>query len=133
MFQLSVILVLFVHYVTVVRSSKFLSILKIHVNLLWRYLVLENLLILWTCCCIDSHRQRIVNWINATGGTSSAFDVTSKVISALVLAYLLLFHGCILKELSLIIIHHYNHDNGNLVCKYEKRLWLLLKKKIQMH
>ncbi|XXG46633.1 hypothetical protein AAC387_Pa02g1430 [Persea americana] len=28
----------------------------------------------------DSHRQRIVNWINATGGTSSAFDVTSKGI-----------------------------------------------------
>lgn len=28
----------------------------------------------------DAHRQRIVNWINATGGTSSAFDVTTKVI-----------------------------------------------------
>lgn len=27
----------------------------------------------------DAHRQRIVNWINATGGTSSAFDVTTKV------------------------------------------------------
>ncbi|KAK1293734.1 Alpha-amylase isozyme 2A [Acorus calamus] len=26
----------------------------------------------------DAHRQRIVNWINATGGTSSAFDVTTK-------------------------------------------------------
>ncbi|XP_039068556.1 uncharacterized protein LOC120214821 [Hibiscus syriacus] len=28
----------------------------------------------------DAHRQRIVNWINATGGTSSAFDVTTKGI-----------------------------------------------------
>ncbi|MCO5584846.1 hypothetical protein L7F22_038778 [Adiantum nelumboides] len=28
----------------------------------------------------DAHRQRIVNWLNATGGTSSAFDVTSKGI-----------------------------------------------------
>ncbi|KAG0557919.1 hypothetical protein KC19_11G166400 [Ceratodon purpureus] len=28
----------------------------------------------------DSHRQRIVNWINAAGGTSSAFDVTTKGI-----------------------------------------------------
>ncbi len=27
----------------------------------------------------DSHRQRIINWINAAGGTSSAFDVTTKV------------------------------------------------------
>lgn len=27
----------------------------------------------------DAHRQRIVNWINAAGGTSSAFDVTTKV------------------------------------------------------
>ncbi|XP_039005448.1 probable alpha-amylase 2 [Hibiscus syriacus] len=30
--------------------------------------------------CLDAHRQRIVNWINATGGTSSAFDVTTKGI-----------------------------------------------------
>lgn len=29
----------------------------------------------------DAHRQRIVNWINATSGTSSAFDVTTKVLS----------------------------------------------------
>jgi hypothetical protein len=29
---------------------------------------------------IDAHRQRIVNWINATGGTSSAFDITTKVL-----------------------------------------------------
>ncbi|XP_021911092.1 probable alpha-amylase 2, partial [Carica papaya] len=29
---------------------------------------------------LDAHRQRIVNWINATGGTSSAFDVTTKGI-----------------------------------------------------
>ncbi|KAG0563439.1 hypothetical protein KC19_8G031600 [Ceratodon purpureus] len=28
----------------------------------------------------DAHRQRIVNWINAAGGTSSAFDVTTKGI-----------------------------------------------------
>lgn len=28
----------------------------------------------------DAHRQRIVNWINATGGSSSAFDVTTKGI-----------------------------------------------------
>lgn len=28
----------------------------------------------------DGHRQRIVNWVNATGGTSSAFDVTTKGI-----------------------------------------------------
>ncbi|BBN06643.1 alpha-amylase [Marchantia polymorpha subsp. ruderalis] len=28
----------------------------------------------------DAHRQRIINWINATGGTSSAFDVTTKGI-----------------------------------------------------
>jgi hypothetical protein len=28
----------------------------------------------------DSHRQRIINWINAAGGTSSAFDVTTKVM-----------------------------------------------------
>eukprot|EP00250_Pteridium_aquilinum_P027772 c3573_g1_i1 orf=286-3306(+) len=28
----------------------------------------------------DGHRQRIINWINATGGTSSAFDVTTKGI-----------------------------------------------------
>jgi hypothetical protein len=29
---------------------------------------------------IDVHRQRIVNWINATDGTSSAFDITTKVL-----------------------------------------------------
>ncbi|KAL5095817.1 hypothetical protein RYX36_000144 [Vicia faba] len=28
----------------------------------------------------NAHRQRIVNWINATGGTSSAFDITTKGI-----------------------------------------------------
>ncbi|XP_002988323.2 uncharacterized protein LOC9662716 [Selaginella moellendorffii] len=28
----------------------------------------------------DAHRQRIIDWINATGGTSSAFDVTTKGI-----------------------------------------------------
>eukprot|EP01018_Ginkgo_biloba_P014005 Gb_18574 [translate_table: standard] len=32
------------------------------------------------CYNQDGHRQRIVNWINATGGTSSAFDVTTKGI-----------------------------------------------------
>ncbi|XP_010259617.1 PREDICTED: uncharacterized protein LOC104598963 isoform X2 [Nelumbo nucifera] len=30
------------------------------------------------CYNQDAHRQRIINWINATGGTSSAFDVTTK-------------------------------------------------------
>lgn len=28
----------------------------------------------------DAHRQRIVNWINAAGGTAGAFDVTTKGI-----------------------------------------------------
>ncbi|XP_027928272.1 uncharacterized protein LOC114185003 [Vigna unguiculata] len=32
------------------------------------------------CYNQDPHRQRIVNWINATGGTSSAFDITTKGI-----------------------------------------------------
>nr|AIU94748.1 alpha-amylase [Morus alba var. multicaulis] len=32
------------------------------------------------CYNQDAHRQRIVNWINATDGTSSAFDVTTKGI-----------------------------------------------------
>ncbi|KAH7425704.1 hypothetical protein KP509_11G067000 [Ceratopteris richardii] len=32
------------------------------------------------CYNQDAHRQRIVNWVNATGGTSSAFDVTTKGI-----------------------------------------------------
>ncbi|PSR87722.1 Alpha-amylase [Actinidia chinensis var. chinensis] len=32
------------------------------------------------CYNQDAHRQRIVNWINATGGASSAFDVTTKGI-----------------------------------------------------
>lgn len=32
------------------------------------------------CYNQDAHRQRIVNWINATGGTSSAFDITTKGI-----------------------------------------------------
>jgi len=32
------------------------------------------------CYNQDSHRQRIINWINAAGGTSSAFDVTTKGI-----------------------------------------------------
>ncbi|XP_057822676.1 uncharacterized protein LOC131035073 isoform X1 [Cryptomeria japonica] len=32
------------------------------------------------CYNQDSHRQRIINWINATQGTSSAFDVTTKGI-----------------------------------------------------
>ena len=37
----------------------------------------------------DAHRQRIVNWINAAGGTSSAFDVTTKVSDRNPLQYLL--------------------------------------------
>ncbi|KAJ0901493.1 putative alpha-amylase [Helianthus annuus] len=32
------------------------------------------------CYNQDAHRQRVINWINATSGTSSAFDVTTKVI-----------------------------------------------------
>ncbi|CAK9193722.1 unnamed protein product [Sphagnum troendelagicum] len=32
------------------------------------------------CYNQDSHRQRIIDWINAAGGTSSAFDVTTKGI-----------------------------------------------------
>ncbi|GKU97338.1 hypothetical protein SLEP1_g10500 [Rubroshorea leprosula] len=32
------------------------------------------------CYNQDAHRQRIINWINATDGTSSAFDVTTKGI-----------------------------------------------------
>ncbi|MCO5586005.1 hypothetical protein L7F22_039942 [Adiantum nelumboides] len=32
------------------------------------------------CYNQDAHRQRIVNWVNASGGTSSAFDVTTKGI-----------------------------------------------------
>nr|XP_004233383.1 uncharacterized protein LOC101249042 isoform X1 [Solanum lycopersicum]XP_010317125.1 uncharacterized protein LOC101249042 isoform X1 [Solanum lycopersicum] len=32
------------------------------------------------CYNQDAHRQRIINWINATGGSSSAFDVTTKGI-----------------------------------------------------
>eukprot|EP00271_Cylindrocystis_brebissonii_P013283 TRINITY_DN329_c0_g1_i1.p1 TRINITY_DN329_c0_g1~~TRINITY_DN329_c0_g1_i1.p1 ORF type:complete len:1017 (-),score=248.45 TRINITY_DN329_c0_g1_i1:535-3585(-) len=32
------------------------------------------------CYNQDAHRQRIINWINATAGTSSAFDVTTKGI-----------------------------------------------------
>eukprot|EP00250_Pteridium_aquilinum_P017935 c23849_g2_i1 orf=436-3144(+) len=32
------------------------------------------------CYNQDAHRQRIVNWVNATGGNSSAFDVTTKGI-----------------------------------------------------
>lgn len=40
--------------------------------------------------CLDAHRQRIVNWINATGGTSSAFDVTTKVSSLSYVPFLIL-------------------------------------------
>lgn len=32
------------------------------------------------CYNQDAHRQRLVNWINAAGGASSAFDVTTKGI-----------------------------------------------------
>ncbi|XP_071707052.1 probable alpha-amylase 2 [Rutidosis leptorrhynchoides] len=32
------------------------------------------------CYNQDAHRQRVINWINATGGSSSAFDVTTKGI-----------------------------------------------------
>ncbi|XP_052116794.1 uncharacterized protein LOC107486262 [Arachis duranensis] len=32
------------------------------------------------CYNQDAHRQRIVDWVNATGGTSAAFDMTTKGI-----------------------------------------------------
>jgi hypothetical protein len=31
-------------------------------------------------CLQDSHRQRTVNWCDSTGGTSAAFDFTTKGI-----------------------------------------------------
>ncbi|KAK9924938.1 hypothetical protein M0R45_033279 [Rubus argutus] len=43
----------------------------------WDSLAYENGTL---CYNQDAHRQRIVNWINATDGTSSAFDVTTKGI-----------------------------------------------------
>ena len=36
----------------------------------------------------DAHRQRIVDWINATSGTAGAFDVTTKGILHTVSAHL---------------------------------------------
>jgi alpha-amylase len=30
--------------------------------------------------CLDAHRQRIIDWINAAGGLAGAFDVTTKGI-----------------------------------------------------
>ena len=43
----------------------------------------------WTDCVYDAggqlaynqdpHRQRIINWCDATGGTASSFDFTTKV------------------------------------------------------
>jgi hypothetical protein len=35
----------------------------------------------------DAHRQRIVDWINATSGTAGAFDVTTKGILHIVRFY----------------------------------------------
>ena len=33
-------------------------------------------------CCLaqDAHRQRIIDWCDATGGTAAAFDFTTKAI-----------------------------------------------------
>ena len=50
----------------------------------------SKLIILNLFICLDAHRQRIVNWINATGGTSSAFDVTTKVFFGLYIPFLIL-------------------------------------------
>ena len=46
----------------------------------------------------DAHRQRIVNWINAAGGTSSAFDVTTKVSCRELIPY------CVSEMLILMIV-----------------------------
>ena len=45
-----------------------------------------NISLLWVYT--DSHRQRIINWINAAGGTSSAFDVTTKVLQGLIFLFM---------------------------------------------
>ena len=52
--------------------------------------VTANLQSLWNCLVLrllvkgrmlqDAHRQRIIDWINAAGGTATAFDVTTKGI-----------------------------------------------------
>jgi hypothetical protein len=39
----------------------------------------------------DAHRQRIVDWINATNGTAGAFDVTTKGILHAVRLHLTVF------------------------------------------
>ena len=39
----------------------------------------------------DAHRQRIIDWINAAGGTATAFDVTTKGILHAVFQVLSLF------------------------------------------
>ncbi|GKB18929.1 hypothetical protein Tco_0852852 [Tanacetum coccineum] len=45
------------------------------------YSTMNQLLIgVFNCMCAYAHRKRVINWINATGGTSSAFDVTTKTI-----------------------------------------------------
>lgn len=41
----------------------------------------------------DAHRQRIIDWINATGGNASAFDVTTKGILHAVRFLLSLFES----------------------------------------
>ncbi|XP_062107335.1 uncharacterized protein LOC133818463 [Humulus lupulus] len=61
-----------------VRQLEKISLLYIRYTLLFIYLLL--CVWGWNTQIIDAHRQRIVNWINATGGTSSAFDVTTKGI-----------------------------------------------------
>ncbi|WJX12780.1 hypothetical protein P8452_03249 [Trifolium repens] len=53
---------------------------------LWGYLSYKadvysfGVVVLETVSGKNVHRQRIVNWINATDGTSSAFDITTKRI-----------------------------------------------------
>lgn len=61
-----------------VRRLEKIILLYIRYTLLFIYLLL--CVWGWNTQIIDAHRQRIVNWINATGGTSSAFDVTTKVM-----------------------------------------------------
>jgi hypothetical protein len=42
----------------------------------------------------DSHRQRIIDWINAAGSTATAFDVTTKGILHAVFEAGIQNHAC---------------------------------------
>jgi hypothetical protein len=37
-------------------------------------------IVLFSFCLADSHRQKIINWIDNTGGLCAAFDFTTKGI-----------------------------------------------------